>query len=77
MYGEKFACTLFRTADIINCIIDHELKVLVQQSVNQRGVGYTLSVCQKWKYEQINAITAQNIDKNCLRRSHSFPADTE
>lgn len=45
--GQKCACTLFRSADIINRIIDDELEVLIQQSVYQRGVGYTLSICQK------------------------------
>ncbi len=43
----KFVFTLFRRADIINCIIDDKLEVLVEQSVYQRGVGYTLAICQK------------------------------
>lgn len=39
--------TLFRSADIINRIIDDELEVFVQKGVYQRGVCYRLSVCQK------------------------------
>lgn len=45
MTAEKCVCTLFRRADVINCIIDDELEVLVQQSIDQRRGGYTLSIC--------------------------------
>lgn len=48
MNGENRVYTLFRRADGINCIIDDELEVLVQQRVDQRGVGYALSICQ-WR----------------------------
>lgn len=43
---DKMCCTLLRRADIINCIVDDELEVLVQQSFYQRGVGNTFSICQ-------------------------------
>lgn len=58
MTGEKCVYTLFRRADIINCIIDDKLEVLVQQSVYQRGVGYTLSICQKRTNVQFSAFIA-------------------
>jgi len=48
--------TLFRTDDIINGIIDDELEVLIQQGVYQRGVGYTLSICQKRTDVQLSTL---------------------
>lgn len=50
--------TLFRRADIINCIIDDELEVLIQQGVYQRGVGYMLSICQKRTNIQLSTFIA-------------------
>lgn len=44
MNGDK--CTPFRSADIINCIVDDKLKVLVQQGIDQRAVGNALPICQ-------------------------------
>lgn len=38
--------TLFWRANVVNCVIDDELKVLLQQGVDQRGVRNTLSVCR-------------------------------
>lgn len=39
--------TLFWRADVVNCVIDDQLKVLLQQGVDQRGVRDTLSVCRR------------------------------
>lgn len=39
--------TLLWRFDVIDFIVDDELKVLIQQRVDQCGVGYTLSICQE------------------------------
>lgn len=43
----RFCFTLFWRFDIIDFIVDDELKVFVQQRVDQCGVGYTLSICHE------------------------------
>lgn len=58
MSGENCVFTLFRRADGINCIIDDELEVLVQQSVDQRGAGYAFSICQRRTNVYLSTIIA-------------------
>lgn len=41
--------TLFWRANVVNCVIDDELEVLLQQGVDQRGVRDALSVCRQHK----------------------------
>lgn len=68
---EKGACTLFRRANIVNCIVDDELKVLLQQSVDQRGVGHTLSICQQWTNNLLGTfITVIFSDQQNSSRAH-------
>lgn len=47
--------TLLWRFDVIDFIVDEELKVLIQQRVDQRGVGYTLSICQEKTRDQSKA----------------------
>lgn len=47
MCREKRAGTLLRGADVINGVVDDQLEVLVQQSIDQRGVGDALPICRR------------------------------
>lgn len=43
------ASTSFRWLDVISSVIDDKLEVLIQQSIDERGAGHTLSICQAKK----------------------------
>lgn len=42
----------------MHCVIDDELKVLLQQGVDQRGVRDTLSICRRHKRGTVSFVVA-------------------